>query len=152
MELQSLDILPANSRRSLGLRSLNCGLQSHTVVVKNLATEKGFYSSMTKTELKNECVVDPSAGDPRRLRQYSPVWWLTASPQPWFQTHSTHPLHWAAPNTLAQIWDYSLLWILTYLIYAFIKTWVHYRKQRILTLPTIILPQGSIHLISIPLD
>lgn len=107
---------------------------------------------MTKTEFKNERVVDP-----RRLRQYSPVWRLTASLQPWFQTHSTHPLHWAARNTVAQIRDYCLPWILTYLtiftkIYAFIETWVRYRKQRILTLPTIILPYGSIYLINILLD
>lgn len=107
---------------------------------------------MTKTKFKNERAVDP-----RRVRQYSPVRRLTASLQPWFQTHSIHPLHWAARNTVAQIWDYCLPWILTYLtvftnIYAFIETWVRYRKQRILTLPTIILPHESIYFINIALD
>lgn len=34
--------LSTSSRRSLGLSFLNCRLQPHTVVVKILATEKGF--------------------------------------------------------------------------------------------------------------
>lgn len=122
--------------------------------MKNLATETGFWSSMTKTEFKKELAVDPRPKASEAVFTCVATHRFTAALVPNTQ-HTPFalgcPKHTGSDLRLLSTTDFNVSYCNCKDL-SFRETWVRYRKQRILTLSTILLPHGSIYLINSPLD